>query len=238
MATNATRKQSEAPVQISPARKMLALSAKLASAPISSAQQTVLKFAQAVPTAPSLVVVDEQEMGKLLDSLDIDPMLTARKFMAMENNNQGLTPQQVYTCSPFFWPNSADGPSGLIAVVHTPDGGYRASGLASILVRAASGFTDHLIQVNGRVMDGVVLAKPIIKVPSIPRAIFDKQGSNALHVIGLLSGFEITTVTDDAGVESQVPSLPAVNIAVAEGRGRKQAAQAEYDPFADLDGWL
>ncbi len=212
----------QSPVEISVERKLVALATKLASAPVSSAQATVLKFAQPVPAAPGIVVMSEGSVAELLNATGVDPMLLARKFMGMEPNSQGLTAQQLYALTPFFWPNSAEGPSGFIACVEQKDGSLIASGLLSALLRAGNGFNDHLVQINGRIVEGVVLAKPNIKTPSIARGVFDKAGANGALATALLTGF---------GEVSELPSC-----VVAAGKPSKTAA-AE-DPFADLDGWL
>lgn len=211
------------PTVITVEKKLLALGAKLSSAPIGPAQRTVLKFAPAVAEAPSFVIADEQQISRMLEALpDMDPMLLARAFMAQESNSQGLTPQQLYVASPVFW-STAGAAAGQIAMVKCPDGVYRASGLISVVARAASGFTDHLYQVVGKNVDGVQLIKPISKSPALPKATFQQAGHNGEFLTALLEGI--------ADPEHDMPSIVV-------RAGKSTAAAVESDPFADLDGWL
>ena len=227
MATQKTKP--EPATQISPARKFLALSAKLASVRSTPAQDVVLSFAPAVPVAPSIVMLDEASVAQAIDSLGVDPMLLARAFMAMEPNTQGLSAQQLYVASPCFWPTSAEGASGTIAMVRRPDGLYVASGLASIVARAEAGFVDHLRQVIGHQEQGVTLVRPNGKVPSIARKVFDTKGVNGAPLQTLLQGLPEQDIEE---------SLQWVIAEPTAGRGRKAAAAADFDPFADLDSWL
>lgn len=218
----ATRKPDPA-ISISVERKLMALGAKLASAPIANGQRTVLKFAPSVVESPALFVMTEELLSQILATLpEVDPMILARSFMAQEPNSVGLTPQQLYSASPVFW-STAGSAAGQIALIKCPDNLYRASGLLSIVARAASGFTDHLYQVVGKSVDGVQLIKPTLRTPGLPKSVFQGTGVNGDFILTLLSG-----IVDP---ESDLPSITVK-------AGKTADAADNSDPFADLDGWL
>lgn len=236
MATVNRKNQSEAPVQISAGTKLLALSKKLAVPPTAN-QLTVVRYA---PAAQESVLIIEpmspDQVDAMLAETGIDAMLLARAFMTVEPNNQGLTPQIVYSLSPLFWGNGGAAANRIATVAHGEQ--IVASGLLSVLARASAGFVDHRYQLLGKKAGEVNLIAPVKKVPALSKAIMagDGWGANGGYAEALLQGFNVTVSEDETGQETRTADLPAL-VVKATG-GRKTAVEETFDPFADLDGWL
>lgn len=215
--------QKEKAIQIPTSKKVQALAAKLASAGITPAQRTILRFAPAVVQMPSITIYGPEDVQNLCNAAEnagTDLMVYARAFIGMEPSAQGVSPQQLYSVSPFFW-SSAPEEAAAIVCIPCPDGKYRASGMLSALSRHLAGFPDHLNQVMGKMVEGVQVIKPITKAPSLPKAIFNTSGQNPAAVMALLEGFQ------------EAEQLPAI-----VQKAGKAAAAPDLDPFSDLDAWL
>lgn len=219
----ATKKQSEAAISISVGTKVLLLARKLAVPPTAN-QLVVLDFAPAV--SDPVVVVGEptpQQIDAALEQAGVDGTLLARAFIGMGNNSQNLTPQLIYSLSPVFWNTGGEAANQIVTVA--VDGVQRASGLLSVIFRAASGFHDHQHQLLGKRAGDVTLIKPIGKCPGLAKSVLGAEAPapNAAFARALTVGF----TGDD---------LPAMAIRA----GKSSATAVSDDPFADLDldGWL